>query len=186
MKNILFITILLGVGYSQDCDPGADVGYNCDCNEYTWQEDYPHMQGCYLEGAWLPGANLEGANLEGANLNEANLTGANLIGANLINADLYDVDFIYALLIGANFQWTYLHQVDFVGANLSYANFSDAYFYMSNLTNTIWDECAIVDENIDGYDDVSYEAGAASGDVNLDGNNNILDIITLANIIIEE
>ena len=58
MKNILFITMLLGVGYSQDCDPEADVGYNCDCNEYTWQEYYPDMEGCYLVGANLYGADL--------------------------------------------------------------------------------------------------------------------------------
>ena len=29
VKSCLIITMLLGVGYSQDCDPEADVGYNC-------------------------------------------------------------------------------------------------------------------------------------------------------------
>ena len=73
MKNILFITMLLGVGYSQ-------------CNEFNWQEYYPDMAGCYLveanlfladlSEANLTDANLQGANLEWADLSEANLTGS--------------------------------------------------------------------------------------------------------------
>ena len=102
-------------------------------------------------------------------LSEADLTGANLIDANLSGADLYNSKFIYALLIRANFAWTYLHQVDLVGANLSCANLSGAYFYLTNLTNTIWDECGITDVNGDGYDDASFAAGAASVDTNNDG-----------------
>ena len=37
----------------------------------------------------------------------------------------------------------------------------------------------------DGYDDVSYEAGATSGDSNFDGVVNVLDIVTTANIVLE-
>ena len=37
MKNLLFITMLLGVGYSQ-------------CNESNWEEYYPDMAYCDLEG----------------------------------------------------------------------------------------------------------------------------------------
>jgi uncharacterized protein YjbI with pentapeptide repeats len=71
MKNILLITMLLGVGYSQ-------------CNESNWQEYYPEMAGCDLEGADLSGANLfytflHNANLEGANLSSANLQGTFLL-----------------------------------------------------------------------------------------------------------
>ena len=91
-------------------------------------------------------------------------------------------------LEGENLAWTYIHQVDFVGANLSWANLSGAYFYPTNLTNTIWDECGITDENNDGYDDTSYDAGyvdgAESGDLSLDGANNVLDVVTLVNNIL--
>ena len=43
---------------------------------------------------------------------------------------------------------------------------------------------AYFDENEDEYDDVSYDAGATSGDLNLDGTDNIQDIITLVNNIL--
>ena len=121
------------------------------------------------------------------NVSEADLTGANLIDGNLEGADLYDSKFIYALLIRANLAWTYIHQVDLVGANLSCANLSGAYFYLTNLTNTIWDECGITDENEDGYDDVSYDAGAESvdvGDLNGDETYNVLDVVTLVNCVL--
>ena len=109
MKNLLIITMLLGIGYSQ-------------CNESNWQDYYPDMQYCDLSYAILFYANLSNANLSGAdlryaNLSYANLSCANLSGANLSNTDLY---------------------------------------------NTTWDECGITDEDGDGYDDVSYEAGANS------------------------
>ena len=109
-------------------------------------------------------------------------------GFDLEGEDLYDSKFIYALLIRANLAQTYIHQVDLVGANLSCANLSGAYFYLTNLTNTIWDECGITDENDDGYDDMSYDAGyvdgAESGDLNLDGSNDVLDVVTLVNNIL--
>ena len=171
VKSCLIITMLLGAGYSQ-------------CNETNWQEYYPNMSGCNLHGAYLEGVNLSGANLEDANLSEADLTGANLINANLSGSDLYQSTFIYALLNGANFEWTYLHQVDLVGANLSCANLSGAYFYLTNLQNTIWDECGITDSDEDGYDDASYNAGAMTGDVNLDGVLDILDLVSSVNIIL--
>ena len=101
--------------------------------------------------------------MEGCDLEGADLSGANLAGANLSEADL-------------------------TGANLSRANLSGAYFYLTNLTNTIWDECGITDENDDGYDDTSYDAGyvdgAESGDLNLDGANDVLDVVTLVNNIL--
>jgi len=42
----------------------------------------------------------------------------------------------------------------------------------------------IEDLNGDGYDDACYEAGATSGDLNLDGTNNILDIVQLVSQIL--
>ena len=81
-----------------------------------------------------------------------------------------------------------LEGVDLSGENLVGANLSGAYFYLTNLTNTIWDECGITDENDDGYDDTSYDAGyvdgAESGDLNLDGANDVLDVVTLVNNIL--
>ena len=35
------------------------------------------------------------------------------------------------------------------------------------------------DENEEGYDDVSYDAGAESGDLNLDVTDNVLDVVIL-------
>ena len=40
------------------------------------------------------------------------------------------------------------------------------------------------DEDEDGYDDVSYDAEAESGDLNLDGVVNILDVVSVINIIV--
>ena len=80
-----------------------------------------------------------------------------------------------------------LDGADLSGANLAGANLSGAYFYLTNLTNTIWDECGIIDENDDGYDDTSYDGeydGAESGDLSLDGDSNVLDVVTLVNNIL--
>ena len=153
MKYLL-ITMLLGIGYSQDCDPDAIVGWNCDCNEDTWQEYYPNMEGCYLYGAYLVGANLTEANLGWADLSGANLEGANI-------------------------SWADLSGAKHSGANLC------------NLAGSpSFDVCeeSVTDNNGDGYDDVSYEVGyetgATSGDLNLDGGNDILDIVLLVNNIL--
>ena len=40
------------------------------------------------------------------------------------------------------------------------------------------------DIDADGYDDVSYEAGADSGDINGDGTLNIMDMLEYINIIL--
>ena len=170
VKSCLIITMLLGIGYSQDCEPDAIVGWNCDCNEDTWQEYYPNMEGCYLYGAYLVGANLTEANLGWADLSGANLEGANISWADLTNANLW-----WANLIGA----------DLSGANLFQANLSGA--NLCNLAGSpSFDVCeeSVTDNNGDGYDDVSYDAGAESGDLNLDGGNDILDIVALVNIIL--
>ena len=170
VKSCLIITMLLGIGYSQDCEPDAIVGWNCDCNEDTWQEYYPNMEGCYLYGAYLVGANLTETNLGWADLSGANLEGANISWADLTNANLW-----WANLIGA----------DLSGANLFQANLSGA--NLCNLAGSpSFDVCeeSVTDNNGDGYDDVSYDAGAESGDLNLDGGNDILDIVLLVNNIL--
>ena len=82
-------------------------------------------------------------------------------------------------------------------ADLTNANFTDAICYAAffggaTLEGTIFDGAnltyAYFDVNWDGYDDVSYDAGydtgAQTGDVNLDGELNILDLVTSANMIL--
>ena len=44
---------------------------------------------------------------------------------------------------------------------------------------------SIEDLNYDGYDDESYEAGAISGDLNLDGIDDVLDVVILVNNILQ-
>ena len=172
VKSCLIITMLLGVGYSQ-------------CNESNWEEYYPEMEGCYLAGA-----NLSFALLSGADLYEANLEGADLFGANLEGANLVYANLMYANLEGA----------DLFGANLAYANLSfanlvgailyDADLSWANLCNLAGSpsghvcEEPVTDSNGDGYDDVSYEAGATSGDLNLDGIDNVLDVVILVDNIL--
>ena len=97
-------------------------------------------------------------NMAGCYLAYANLSGANLIGTNLT---------------GADFTSAYCHLTFFVAATLE---------------NTIFDDAGLLyayfDENEDEYDDVSYDAGAESGDLNLDGVDNVLDVVLLVNNIL--
>jgi len=173
--------MLLGVGYSQDCDP---VSYNCDCNEDTWQEYYNSG-----------GHNMEGCYLAGANLSFAILSGADLFGANLEGADLFGANLAYANLVYANLMYANLEGADLFGANLAYANLSfadltlailfEADLSWANLCNLAGSpsghvcEEPVTDSNGDGYDDVSYDAGAESGDLNLDGVDNVQDVVIL-------
>ena len=134
------------------------VAYS-QCDESNWEEYYPYMQDCNLSGADLSGANFNNANLSGANLADAILWITNLDGANLYEADL-------------------------TGANLSNTN-------LCNLTaSPSGDVCeessGITDDNGDGYDDVSYNAGATSGDFNFDGILNVVDVIELVNKILND
>ena len=163
MKNLLFSMILVGAGYSQ-------------CNESNWQEYYPEMPECDLSnadlsGAYLEGADLNYANLSNAYLNYANLSGANLSGANLEGADLSNADLNYANLSGA-----YL-DANLSGANLSGACLEGAIGFTQNsyVGTPILEgcasgdgDCSFEDTDEDGYDDVSYSAGAASIDIGLD------------------
>jgi uncharacterized protein YjbI with pentapeptide repeats len=122
------------------------AGYS-QCNESNWQEYYPEMPECDLTYAMLYGANLEGAdlnyaNLSGAYLNNANLSWANLEGANLSGACLEGA-------IGFT-------QNSYVGTPILEGCASGD------------GDCSFEDTDEDGYDDVSYSAGAASIDIGLD------------------
>ena len=55
---------------------------------------------------------------------------------------------------------------------------------LEGCADTWGNDCSFEDTDEDGYDDVSYEAGAESGDANLDGQLNVLDIVLYANIIL--
>ena len=199
MKKLFFITMLLGALYSTECEEwNAEYGtnYNCDCNESTWQEYYNsdghNMEGCWLyeanlewanlTDAWLSGANFIGADLSGAYLVEANLSEANLTGANLSFAHLLAAELPGANLSGANFSYAWLSGANFTGADLSGANLSGEELEWiildgANLCNVTaspsGDVCeessGITDDNGDGYDDVSFDAGATSVDANNDG-----------------
>ena len=144
MKNILFITMLLGFGYSE-------------CNESNWEEYYPNMGWCDLFGA-----NLSWANLEGADLYEAHLEGANLQWANLEGA----------CLEGA--------------INCTQTNYNGTPILEGCASGG--GDCSFEDTDEDGYDDVSYEVGyengATSGDLNLDGTDDVLDVVILINNIL--
>ena len=170
VKSCLIITMLLGVGYSQ-------------CNESNWQEYYPNMEGCYL-----PDADLSGEDLAGADLSYAILVGVDLYGANLQGADLS-----FANLEGANLEWAWLEDADLWGANLQGTDLSSAFcwgafFVGVHLEGTNFEGAQLAysyfDVNSDTYDDVSYEAGATSGDLNLDGIDNVLDVVILVNNIL--
>ena len=142
MRYLIVITMLLGIGYSQ-------------CNESNWQEYYNseghNMEGCDLEGANLFGADLSDANLENSNLSDANLTYADLSGANLTGANLF----------GAH-----LDGADLTGANLTVSNLCN--LSVSPSGDVCEESGGITDNNGDGYDDASYDAGVASVDITVD------------------
>ena len=155
VKSCLIITMLLGFGYSQ-------------CNESNWYNYYPYMQNCDLVGA-----DLEGANLEYADLLSANFANANLKGADLSNASLSEANLLNANLTGADLHYAGCYRTFFVGATLDNTVFGSAVLTY-----------AYFDENEDFYDDLSYDAGATSGDLNLDGANDVLDVVILVDNIL--
>jgi len=169
--------MLLGVGYSQ-------------CDESNWQEYYPDMAGCWLPGIYLSGADLSGAILQLAVLQGTYLEEANLSEAFLQLASLQDAKLTGANLSGADFDMAYLSGADLEGACLEgVLNFTQTDYQgtpiLEGCADTWGDgECSYEDTDEDGYDDISYEAGAVSGDLNLDGVDNILDVVMLVSNIL--
>ena len=180
MKIFLLIIIFYGAAYNQ-------------CNESNWQEYYNSeghdMTGCNLVGADLQNANLAGANLYLGNLYNIDLSEANLEGAFLGGANLYGAELVSTNLNGAFLSATYLYQANLTNANLSNITcWGGTFFVDATLDNTIFKGAdltyAIFDQNADLYDDNSYEAGSISGDLNLDGTSNVLDVVDLVNQIL--
>jgi len=89
----------------------------------------------------------------------------------------------YPNMAGCNLYSAYLEGACLENANLSYAN-------LCNLAGSGWSECeqpeGITDADGDGYgyDDVSYDAGAESCDLNHNGEVNVLDVVILIDNII--
>ena len=85
-----------------------------------------------------------------------------------------------------------LSGADLIGANLTGAHLNNATLSGAGLCNLagspngdICEESGdITDENREGYDDASYDAGPESGDLNLDGVDNVLDVVILVNNIL--
>ena len=95
------------------------------------------------------------------NMQECDLAGADLIGANLSGADLSGADLMFADL-----------------CNLTASPSGDVCEESGGIT----------DDNGDGYDDESYDAGADSvnvGDGNGDGEMNILDMVMFIQMILD-
>ena len=111
-----------------------------------------------MSECYLAGAWLNWADLQEADLSNASLSEANLLNANLTGADLHYAGCYRTFFVGAT-----LDNTVFGSAVLTYAYF---------------------DENEDFYDDLSYDAGATSGDLNLDGANDVLDVVILVDNIL--
>jgi len=214
MNKSLIMIIIIGLSYSLDCEEWNaefDTDYNCECTIDTWEEYYPILSGCFIPYIDLSNtnhlytnffqANLYGANLYGTNfMTVNNLTAVDLRYANLAESGLGGADLQYANLSGANLYNAQLPNSsnNIGGYSINNANLEGAcaegaigFSEEVNYNGTpIFDNCSGCNENLcedlnqDGYDDASYEAGAAAGDINLDEIVNVLDIVQLVSLIL--
>ena len=195
-------------------DGDTNFNCDCNENtwqEYYDSEGH-NMQGCWLYEANLEGANLNWANLEGAYISVANLEGATLYIANLSGAILGWSNFSGANLGWANLTGAQVSEANLSGANLGWANLTGAFTWNTNLegaclegamnfTQTTYigtpilegcafggGDCSFEDTDADGYDDASFEEGyilgSTTGDMNLDGEVNIVDIVIHVNLVL--
>ena len=162
MKNLILVTLLLSVGYSQ-------------CNESNWHEYYPNMDGCNLYEANLYGADLSGANLSWADLTYANLSEANLSEANLSWAYLFGANLGGACLEGAvgftqtSYDGTPILEGCASGDGDCSFEDTDEDGYDDASYNAGLGDCSYEDLDNDGYDDSSYDGGMLAFDTNSDG-----------------
>tara|TARA_Y100001970_G_C14244013_1_gene866796 strand:+ start:70 stop:846 length:777 start_codon:yes stop_codon:yes gene_type:complete len=158
--------------------------------------------------------NLSGANFEGyyeylyllfSDINSANFENVYFLACEFIGSNFKNANFEYIedSMFGWNNNIINNYFCDYTGNNISNSfdadfEYQENYEYGNIFENCPeWEpyfsnygqECPYEDLNWDGFDDMSfdfgYDFGAISGDNNLDGLVNIVDIINLVNIILE-
>ena len=162
MKNLLIITMLLGVGYTQqgiiksienvlqgrgycdgvyvddcsgdgDCCPVSWIGDGfADCEDQAYGCDLTCYDNDGNDCAGYGGCN-ESTWQEYYDSPDHNMQGCNLSGANLAGANLSQAFLYVADLSGANLQEANLQWANLYGADLSGANLSDAVLSYANL-----------------------------------------------------
>ncbi len=112
---------------------------------------------------------------------------------------LFSGIFRFSQIYGYHGQKNHGPGVDLEDADIRWANlsgtclegalsFSPTIYYGTPFFEGCAGDCSFEDTDEDGYDDVSYEIGyengATSGDLNLDGVHNVLDIVTAIDMIL--
>ena len=180
MKNLLIITMLLGFGYSQ-CTPFEVSIYISEKD--GWMFPYSTFYWGMSDGL----SEIQQLNDECYQLLENN----NECIMNCINmeqdeldANLGRIGCIYyncpdGILLTRDYE-THTERPTHLYGELYCADNTD-WNVTSNLCQS---NISIEDLNDDGYDDASYDAGAESGDLNLDGTDDVLDVVILVNNIL--
>ncbi len=180
MKKLLFIAMLLGIGYNQ-CTPvevsvyiSEKDGWMFPYSTFYWGMDeglseiQQHNDECYQLLENNDECIMNCINMEQDELN-SNLGRIGCIYYNCPDGILLTQDYDTH-----SERPTHLYGELYCAENTDWNPSSN--LCQSNIT--------IEDGDGDGYHDVSYEAGATSGDLNLDGVNNIIDVVILVDNIL--
>ena len=141
MKKIIFIIALTAACYSQ-------------CNESSYTEYYPDLQGCDLSDASLSFASLANANLQGADLSGAFLDQSSLADANLTGANLFQTVIVDTYCQGAIFNDIIQDGNGAKYVQIQSSNLTEASFVGADLTNGIFRN-----NNLEGVDFSSSKMG---------------------------